>query len=296
MISGSPLGTPTQRGQRSVIVGVRAARIERGETASMTAQQMSSLAASSSVGHDHLVLCRGLLSGDLRAASGQRWCHRGRREPPHRALAHHAREHVAIVRLAYADGPIAPHTASIAAVFRPTYPIETERLLLRPFEEGDLDWLVTLHGDPDVLRYLYWGPRTRAQLSFKLERTAIEREGDALNLAAVVRETGEPVADMSLFWTSEQHDQGEVGYLVDPRQQGRGYATEAARALLRVGFEELSFHRIAARLDGRNTASAQVCERLGMRREAQLVENERVKGEWVSEVVYGMLAREWRAA
>jgi RimJ/RimL family protein N-acetyltransferase len=63
--------------------------------------------------------------------------------------------------------------------------------------------------------------------------------------------------------------------------------------MLALGFEGLGLHRIAGRLDGRNVASARVLERLGMRREAHLVENERVKGEWTDEVVYALLAREW---
>jgi len=66
--------------------------------------------------------------------------------------------------------------------------------------------------------------------------------------------------------------------------------------MLRLGFEGLGLHRITGRLDGRNAASARVLERLGMRREAHLVENELVKGEWTDEVVYAMLDREWRAA
>ena len=144
-----------------------------------------------------------------------------------------------------------------------------------------------------MIRYVPWEPRTREQLVPKLRRTALEREGDSINIAAVAAATGELVGDLSLFWTSEEHRQGEVGYLLDPAQQGRGYATEAAGALLAVGFDAAGFHRVAARLDARNTASARVCERLGMRREAHLVQNERIKGEWTDEVVYAMLASEW---
>ena len=181
-------------------------------------------------------------------------------------------------------------------MLRPTYPIATERLLLRPFVDADLDWLVALHSDPAVVRYLYWDGRTREELTAKLHRIALERAGDALNLAAVVRATGEPVGDMSLFWHSDEHHQGEVGYIFDPAHHGHGYATEAALAMLRLGFEELGLHRIAGRLDARNGASARVLERIGMRREAHLVQNEQVKGEWVDEVVYAMLASEWATA
>ncbi len=185
-------------------------------------------------------------------------------------------------------------------MLRPAYPIATERLHLRPFEPGDLDALVAIHGDPDVVRFLYWDVRDRDELrgvlAEKQERTAIEKEGDGLNLAVVLRATGELVGDVTLFWRSEQHHQGEVGYIFHPGHGGRGYATEATGALLRLGFEELGLHRICGRLDGRNTASARVLERLGMRREAHMVENEFVKGEWTDELVYALLDREWRAA
>jgi RimJ/RimL family protein N-acetyltransferase len=65
--------------------------------------------------------------------------------------------------------------------------------------------------------------------------------------------------------------------------------------LLRLGFTDYGLHRIIGRLDARNTASARVLERLGMRREAHFVENEIVKGEWTDEVVYAMLEDEWRS-
>ena len=182
---------------------------------------------------------------------------------------------------------------------RPLFPIETERLRLRPFEPGDLDGFVAMHAHPDVPRYLYWGVRTRAELESvlagKIERARLEREGDAVDVAVFVRATGTFAGSVSLTWIDSEHRQGEIGFILDPAQHGNGYATEAARGLLRVAFEELGLHRIYGRLDARNTASARVLERLGMRREAHLVENEYVKGEWTDEVVYALLAREWRA-
>ena len=78
------------------------------------------------------------------------------------------------------------------------------------------------------------------------------------------------------------------------KRQGQGYATEAARALLALAFESYGLHRVFGRLEARNVASARVLERIGMRREAHLVENEWIKGEWQSELVYALLAREWR--
>jgi len=98
---------------------------------------------------------------------------------------------------------------------------------------------------------------------------------------------------VSLLWASEENRQGEIGFIAHPAHHGHGYATEAARPLLRFAFETLGLHRVVGRLEPRNVASARVLEKLGMRLEAHLVENEWVKDEWQSELVYAMLAREW---
>lgn len=185
-------------------------------------------------------------------------------------------------------------------MFRPTFPLETPRLVLRPFTTEDYADAFAYHGHADVVRYLYWEPPTpeefRDVLARKIGRTTLEREGDGLNLAVVPREVGRVIGDVSLFWRSEEHRQGELGFVFHPDFQGRGYAFEASRAMLRLGFQDLALHRITGRLDSRNTSSARLLQRLGMRREAHLVENEHVKGEWVDEVVYALLDREWAAA
>jgi RimJ/RimL family protein N-acetyltransferase len=184
-----------------------------------------------------------------------------------------------------------------AVSFRLATPLRTERLLLRPFEEGDLAALIEIQSRQDVARWLYWEPRSadevRESLESKMTGHRLHAAGDTLSFAVVLVETGELVGDCNLTWTSDVHRQGEIGYVFNPRQHGHGYATEAARRLLELGFQELRLHRIIGRLESRNTASARVLERLGMRREAELVENEWVKGEWQSELVYAMLDREW---
>ena len=183
-------------------------------------------------------------------------------------------------------------------MFEVTAPLRTERLLLRPFAPSDFDALFAMHSSPDVARYLYWDPRTedqaRAALEQKIAATAIRDDGDPLTLAAVLETTGELVGDVMLLLVSREHRQGEIGYIVHPDHQGRGYATEAMRPLLRIAFDDLGLHRVVGRTEARNAASARVLERLGMRREAHLVENEFVKGEWQSELVYAILDREWR--
>jgi RimJ/RimL family protein N-acetyltransferase len=180
---------------------------------------------------------------------------------------------------------------------KPAYPVQTDRLLLRPYAATDFDALLDIQSRADVARFLYWDPRTAAEvretLDTKVRATAIIAEGDNLSLAAVLRDSDELIGDCTLLWASAEHRQAEIGFAFHPDHHGHGYATEAAAALLALAFDWLRAHRVFGRLEARNTASARVLERLGMRKEAHLVENEHVKGEWQSEIVYAQLEREW---
>ncbi len=181
----------------------------------------------------------------------------------------------------------------------PDWPLETSRLTLRPFVEADFGALHAMRSDPEVARYLYREPlsedETRDLLTKKIATPTWAREGDWLSAAVVVRASGATVGDLVLYWVSERDRTAEVGFVFDPRHQGNGFATEATRALVDWVFTSAGFHRVIGRTEARNGASARVLEKLGMRLEARLVENEWIKGEWQSELVYAVLDREWTA-
>jgi RimJ/RimL family protein N-acetyltransferase len=183
-------------------------------------------------------------------------------------------------------------------MLEPRYPLMTARLMLRPYRMDDFDALYDLRSRPDVMRYLYLGVHDRDQvresLQAKIQAAVLKDEGGCLTPAVVLRETGTLIGDVMLRWISREHQQGEIGYVVHPDHAGKGYATEAAEVMLRLGFEELGLHRIVGHIDARNRASARVLERLGMRREAHFVQNEFIKGEWTDEIVYAMLHDRWR--
>ncbi|MBA3844227.1 MAG: GNAT family N-acetyltransferase [Actinobacteria bacterium] len=184
--------------------------------------------------------------------------------------------------------------------FAPDWPLETERLLLRPYREDDFALLYAMQSDADVVRWLYEEPRdeeeARALLGRKIAGTELAAEDDWLSAVVTLRATGEAVGDVAFHWVSVEHRTGEIGYMFHPAHQGRGYATEAARPLLDFAFGEMRLHRVIGRTEARNLGSARVLEKLGMRLEAHLVENEFVKGEWQSELVYAVLAGEWVGA
>jgi RimJ/RimL family protein N-acetyltransferase len=179
----------------------------------------------------------------------------------------------------------------------PGYPVRTGRLLLRPLTVADVDALLAYRSRPDVCRYVPFEPMTHEVINERLAshwaNTELTDQGQALTLGVEIARTGELIGDVVLFWHSREHSSGEIGYVLNPDFGGHGYATEAAQALLRLGFDELGLHRIIARLDERNTSSADLARRLGMREEARLVHNEFFKGEWTTELDFAMLADEW---
>lgn len=182
----------------------------------------------------------------------------------------------------------------------PTYPIETERLLLRPLTPDDVDAVHSYQSLEEVCAYLPYEPRSREEVEKRLgdpgfTRSTLDAEKQVLVLAVVLKETGRVIGDVLLFWHSELHRSGELGYELHPDHWGRGIVTEAGRAVLGLAFEELGLHRVVARIDALNTASAAVLRKLGMRQEAVLVENEWFRGRWSDEVDFAILDREWEA-
>jgi RimJ/RimL family protein N-acetyltransferase len=181
-------------------------------------------------------------------------------------------------------------------------PIETDRLTLRRYVENDYDDLLKLQSNPDVTRFLLYDVRTPEQVREALTGRLADvpmldlsfwRDGQALTVAVILRDTGQHLGEVSLFMNNTEQRTGEIGYVFHPSSHGHGYAAEATVELLRLGFEELGLHRIIARLDARNDGSVKLLNRLGLRQEAHFVKNEYLKDEWTDELVFAMLFDEW---
>ncbi len=173
------------------------------------------------------------------------------------------------------------------------------------FESGDVDGTLRYQPHPDVARYLYrppWTPEEAPGRIASRATIAFTGESDSIALAVVRRDAPGVIGEATLTWTSKLAMQAEIGWIFNPEFSDKGYATEAARALLDAAFSEIGFHRVFARLDAENVASANVSRRLGMRQEALLVESDMrlsaLDGEGVfgSEMVFAILRREWEAS
>ena len=182
----------------------------------------------------------------------------------------------------------------------PAEPIRTDRLELGPLGARDRDELLAYRSDPETCRFLPFEPQTAEDIDRYLTTRATRRqlgESDSSVSFGVRLAGGGPlVGDLIVFVRSRVDECLELGWVLAPEHRGVGYATEAAAALLRFAFDEVGAHRVVARMDPANDASARVAGRLGLRREALLLEDERVKGEWRDTLFFAILEREWRAS
>lgn len=172
----------------------------------------------------------------------------------------------------------------------------TDRLRIRPLSEEDLPALFALFSDPEVVRY--WELPLMREPADAVRFLEAVREGLASRTLlewGVTEAAGGPVIGTVAFsgWIPA-HRRAEVGFALRRDRWGRGLASEALRALLRFGFEEMGLHRVEADVDPRNEASLRCLERLGFRREGYLRERYFVQGEIQDTVLLGLLRSDAR--
>lgn len=176
--------------------------------------------------------------------------------------------------------------------------VETPRLVLRPIDAaGDVDAIHAYASRDDFCRYIPWTPKTRDEVAAWLpgrNATTIPEPDQAASLAITLRDDGALIGDLMFIWVSDTNQTGEIGYVLNPTHQGHGYATEAARALLEVGFNTFKLHRMTAWADTRNHPSLAVLRKLGMRHEATQIDNIWTGHGWTSQADYALLDHEWR--
>jgi ribosomal-protein-alanine N-acetyltransferase len=177
--------------------------------------------------------------------------------------------------------------------------IETERLVLREFRQKDWRDVLAYWTDP---RYQRFNPdhehieHAVRGLIGRIVTSQTERPRRAWQLAIVHRADARLIGNCGIRVNDPARREANIGYELNPRDWGCGYATEAARAILRFGFDELGAHRVWAECVADNTGSARVLEKLGMRREAHFREHQWYKDRWWDTLIYAILDHEWRRA
>lgn len=183
---------------------------------------------------------------------------------------------------------------------RIAWPVRTERLSIRPSGEADAEatwryrrldevgqWITSAPTSPDEYRLHFMKPAC-------LDRTLVfELDGMVIGDLMLAVEDAWAQSEIA---ARAKGVQAELGWTLDPTYGGKGYATEAVAALIRICFEDLGLRRVTAGCFADNEASWRLMERLGMRREVHtLRESLHRSGEWLDGMGYALLADEWRA-
>jgi len=180
-----------------------------------------------------------------------------------------------------------------------TWPVQTDRLTLRPARPDDLEATWRFRRLAEVSRWITRAPGTLEEYRRRFE------DPQALDMTLVVELGHEVIGDLMLkvedAWAQAEVEdrargvQAELGWVLHPAHAGHGYATEAVRALIRLCFEDLGVRRVTASCFAGNEGSWRLMERVGMRREQYAVRDSLHRsGEWLDGMGYALLAEEWR--
>ncbi len=169
-------------------------------------------------------------------------------------------------------------------------PLATERLRLRNFTDGDLASVHAYASDLEVVRYVVWGPNTEADTRNFIthaKQRALDEQRKEFEMALVLLNNSAVIGAASIHLVNDK--EAWIGYCLNRKYWGQGYATEAARALLDFGFDHLQLHRIYATVDPRNNSPSQILKKIGMVQEAHFRQNKLAKGAWRDTDVYAIL-------
>ncbi len=173
---------------------------------------------------------------------------------------------------------------------------ETSRLIIRPFSWADADDFFLLESDPELLKYELHPPKTREESDESLMRLLkSDLFPDIQNWrewAIVVKSEQKVIGLISMSYHDVKRRMLEVGFRVRTEYQGKGYGSEALRAVIEAIFRDTETHRIFACTDGLNLASQRMMEKAGMQREAHLRENVLINEAYHDEVIFGVLRSE----
>lgn len=179
-----------------------------------------------------------------------------------------------------------------------TLRLESARLILRPFQDSDLENFLTYRNDPEVAKYQSWNvpyPRESGiQFVDIMKHADPNSQGEWVQVAVELKSTHEMIGDVAFCTLIHDEQQALMGYSFARPYWHQGFAFEAVGCLLGYLFGERGLHRVIAECDVENVASWRLLEKLGFRREAHLIENVYFKGKYGSEYHYALLGREWR--
>lgn len=176
------------------------------------------------------------------------------------------------------------------------FPLTTARLLIDPLAEPDVADFVAYRQVPEVARWQSWNPAYSVADARRLiagqPLSGLPEAGSWVQLGVRDHHRRILYGDVGVHRLETQPATFEIGMTLAPAAQGQGLGSEAVARVLDFLFDEADAHRVVAFCDTRNTASARLLRRTGMRQESSQVEADFFKGEWTTLAGFAVLARE----
>ena len=176
--------------------------------------------------------------------------------------------------------------------------IKTERLMVRPVTEADLEGLMAINGDPEVTKFLPYaawkGPEDASAWYRRMDKLC--RDSGARQLVLVHAKQQLVIGTLLAFKFDEASRRAELGYVIGRSHWRQGFASEAVRAVVAHLFSTQGLRRVEAEVNPENAASCALLEALGFTLEGHLRDRYEAKGKIYGVNVYGLLASEWRGA
>lgn len=175
---------------------------------------------------------------------------------------------------------------------------QTNRLQIRPVDVKDAEAMFKYRSDPETNRFLSLIPKSSDDIYSFIKKTnpKINIPGSWFQFVIIETDSDQLIGDIGVHFLDDGSDnrQVEIGYTLDKDFRGKGYANEALSKIIDYLFGQLKKHRITASIDPKNTNSIKLIEKLGFRKEAHFIESLFFHGEWADDVIYALLAKEWK--
>lgn len=183
----------------------------------------------------------------------------------------------------------------LAINFQPFPNLESERLVLRRLKDSDTPEVFKIRSNPERMKFV---PRPLLQnegealAMIQMMNSKIDENTD-INWGVCLKDSDKIIGFMGFYRVQPESYRTEIGYMILPEYDGKGYVSEAVTTMLKYAFHTVGFHSIEAVIDPNNFASEKVLLKNGFRKEAHFIENFFWNGEFIDSVHYRILNREF---
>lgn len=171
----------------------------------------------------------------------------------------------------------------------------TERLIIRPINSDDKNEVFEYRSDTETNKYQGWIPKTIKDVETFIGKVSkhINSPQTWFQVVIIENETQKIIGDIGMHFFDNENKQVEIGCTLHKDFQNKGYATESLKKVIDYLFDDLKKHRIITSIDPDNKNSVRLVERIGFRKEAHFVESLFLNGQWVDDLIYALIEKDW---